>query len=90
MEEWKVTIDISDLWKKYAPNNNFSLEEFLGELIPRLKSYTEDILIFGDYAQKEYIKIVDQLSRSDNDQNFNFNLVDLFEWVCDYDILIKK
>ena len=44
-----------------------------------LKTYIKNIEnSFGDYAKNEYDIIVNQLSNSDNESNFNLNFEDLY------------
>jgi len=88
MDSWKIVINISDIWQKY--DQNWIFNNILEELIPRLKTYSQEIgENFGEYAQTQYDEIVDQLGRSDNAPNFDLNFNDLCEWVIDYDINIK-
>ena len=87
MDNREVIIDVSEIWIKYQ---DIPFEQFLHELIFLLKTYIKNIEnSFGDYAKNEYDIIVNQLSNSDNESNFNLNFEDLYEWSEDYEIKIK-
>lgn len=86
MANWKVKIDVADLWDKYSDDEDFGL--FKEELIPKLYSYVPEISKkIGKDEAHEYAELVYQIELDANDiEEFDEYWQQVYDWADDNDV----
>lgn len=79
MANWKLHIDISNIWDKYPDEIDF--EEFKSSIISELNTYIDQINeIFGEDEAIEYENIVNDLNDTEDEDEFNYAWQNLYDW----------
>jgi hypothetical protein len=73
MKKWKLTLNVSDLWRK-AENRELPVDEFKQLLHKKLTSFTSKVDRFiGSDGVYEYTELVDELDYSEFDDYDDFD-----------------
>ncbi|MFW6226076.1 MAG: hypothetical protein ACOC3V_03885 [bacterium] len=87
-DEWKLQIDISDIWNKYF-NKKITIEQFNKEYAQRLIKYKKQILELGNDIWNSLVPHINDLN-TNKSINESFNIYDSIYDISDKnDILIK-
>lgn len=80
MANWKMKIDVSDIWQKYEDDNDF--EAFKSELLTVLNSETEKISdVLGEDEAREYEDMVQEIEYgADDEDEFDYIWQNLYDW----------
>lgn len=92
MNNYKMIIDVSDIWQKYVDEEeNMSLEDFIDELVSYLDTKSIDIGDkFGEEAQIEYEEILFNIQHNVDDHGeFDYYWDELYSWSFNYNILLQ-
>lgn len=92
MINWKMKIDISDIWYKYTDKEEqTSLESFIDELVLLLDSRSSEIGDkFGEDAQMQYEDILFNIQHNvEDDEEFEYYMNELYDWADDYKVWIE-
>lgn len=87
-DEWRLQIDISDIWNKYE-NKELTLEQFNIEYVQRLIKYKEQIIELGADIWNKLVPLINKLN-TNKELNESYNIYDDIYDISDQnDILIK-
>ena len=80
MANWKVQIDVADLWEKYQDDEDF--EAFKEALIPRFEDKVDEVSEkLGEDAAIEFDNFIEQLNyNADDVEEFDYIWQDLYDW----------
>lgn len=87
-EEWKLEINIIDIWNKYS-NKQITVEQFNKEYSKRLIEYKDQILELGNDVWNSLVEYINEL----NNRYTLVDSVEIYDHIYDisdkHDILIK-
>mgnify|MGYP001588450541 CR=1 FL=1 len=93
MGDWKMKIDVSDLWSKYSDEELEDIEKFeevRNGIVEILRGKNKDIeKIWEEEVAYEFESIVDDLENSDNLNEFNDYWNTLYDWADSYRVWIN-
>jgi len=79
MANWKLRINVANIWEKYPEEVDF--EEFKSSLISKLNTYTEEVNEkFGKDEAIEYENLVDDINTTDDEDEFDWAWQNLYDW----------
>lgn len=80
-DEWRLTIDISDIWNKVS-NNQITYEQFNKEYSKTLIQNKEQILKLGNESWNSLVPLINELNvKKSKEESFDLydNLYDVFD-----------
>jgi len=87
-DNWKLTIDVSDIWNQYK-NNQKNIQQFNNEYIQRIIKYKNEINDLGNDKWNAINTILTQMNGK-TDINELIPLYDsIYDWADTNDVLIK-
>ena len=88
MANWKIKINVGDLWEKYQNDEDFNLIKFIKALVSRLEDKVDEVSEkLGEDEAIEFDNFIEQLSYNvDNEDEFDYIWQDLYDW-CDNNLV---
>lgn len=87
-EEWKLQIDITDIWNQYT-NKNITIDQFNQEYAKRLNGYKEQILGLGNDVWNELVPYINDVNSKKTYEESIDVYENIYDWGDKHDILIK-
>lgn len=88
-EEWKVNIDVSDIWNNFN-DNKITLNDFNLKYRKRLMEYKKEILELGNDVWNDLVPLLNKMLER-KEENDLFPLYDdIYSWGDKNDIQIKS
>jgi hypothetical protein len=87
-EDWKVVMDISDIWNKYT-TNQLTIEQFNKEYSNRILTYKNNIISLGNDIWEEVNILTHKLINTSIREESIKLYDDIYDWGDKNDVLIK-
>jgi len=87
-EEWKIQIDLSDIWNEFSKGNK-TVKEFNNEYAQRIIKYKKNILDLGNDVWNDVVPIINDMVIKETKEDSVDVYEKLYDWGDRNDILIK-
>jgi len=87
-DEWKMQIDVTDIWNQYN-ENKITLLDFNKKYQGRLLEYKEDITNMGEDVWTKLTELVKKMQEKVEEDELISVYDDIYNWADQNDILIK-
>ena len=87
-EEWKISIEVTDLWNNYS-GNKIDIINFNSEYRKRLLEYKTEILQLGNDVWNDLVVLINKMSEKKSVEDL-LNIYDsIYSWEDKNDVHIK-
>jgi hypothetical protein len=87
-EQWKLQIDVSDLWNSYKKGEK-TLQTFNAEYIQRLNKYQKQINELGNDVWNDINKLIQSMNGKTDSKDLYPIYESIYDWADKHDVLIK-
>jgi len=87
-EEWKIQIDLSDIWNEYSKGNK-TIEQFNKDYVQRIIKYKKNILDLGNDVWNEVVPLINDMNNKKTKEESIPIYESIYDWGDKNDILIK-
>jgi aspartate-semialdehyde dehydrogenase len=87
-EEWKMQIEVSDIWNKVS-KNEINFEQFNKEYAQRIIKYKKNILDLGNDVWNDIVPLINEMSNKKTKEESYGIYESIYDWADKNSILIK-
>lgn len=87
-EEWKMQIDVTDIWNQYS-EKKIDFVEFNTGYKNRLVEYKEEITNLGDDVWNNLVALINKMTEKKEHEELISVYDDIYNWADQNDVLIK-